>query len=256
MPAPFEQSRNLGAVSRLRHGFFGRAGGTSSGDFASLNVSESVGDDPETVARNRADAAAALGASVDDLAIVRQTHSSIVHLLTEPPAGGDGPDGDAMVTNRRGLVLGILTADCAPVLLADPAAGVIGAFHAGWKGAVDGIARETVRAMRELGAEPNRIVAAIGPTISQANYEVGPEFAGKVLARHRAAAEFFATPAGGREHFDLPGFVADQLHAAGIGLVEDLDRCTYAAPQIYFSHRYATHKGTGTGRQIALIGLA
>jgi polyphenol oxidase len=156
---------------------------------------------------------------------------------------------------RTRLALGILTADCSPVLLADPEAGVIGAFHAGWKGAIGGIAQATVAAMGALGAEPARIVAAIGPTISQRNYEVGPEFAANLLGRHRDAGNRIMTPPGGKEHFDLPGFIFDRLHEAGVGLVEDLRLCTYAEPKHYFSHRFATHHGTATGRQIALIGL-
>src|SRR5690606_34682878 len=144
----------------------------------------------------------------------------IVHTLTAPPDAADRPDGDAMVTNRPGLLLGILTADCTPVLLADAEAGVVGAFHAGWKGAMRGIAGRTVEARVDLGANPQHTVAVIGPTISQANYEVGPDFAANLLAIHPGADHRFSTPPGGREHFDLPGFVADQLSTAGVRLVE------------------------------------
>jgi YfiH family protein len=161
-----------------------------------------------------------------------------------------------MVTGHHGLLLGILTADCAPILLADPEASVIGAVHAGWKGAVSGIAEATVDAMVRLGADRSRIVAAIGPTISAANYEVGAEFAADLLARHPLAASRIARPNGGREHFDLAGFIVDRLRSAGVGLVNDLGICTYAEPKRYFSHRRATHEGTTTGRQIALIALA
>jgi YfiH family protein len=253
--APHETSRSLTGLNGIRHGFFGRRGGVSTGDFAALNVSEASGDQPSLVAQNRALTAEAIGSPATSLATIRQTHSSIVHVITAPPIG-ERPEGDAMVTDVPGIVLGILTADCTPVLLADREAGVIGAFHAGWKGALDGIAQGTVVAMVALGADPARIVAAIGPTISQRNYEVGPDFARNVLARYPDAKSRFTTPAGGREHFDLPGFISDQLEGAGIGLVEDLDICTYAAPDAYFSHRYATHRGTTTGRQIALIGMA
>ena len=155
-----------------------------------------------------------------------------------------------------GLVLGILTADCAPILLADPEAGVIGAAHAGWKGAAGGIAYATVLAMVALGADPRDIRAAIGPTISGANYEVGPEFAAASRSRqHPHAAVRISRPDGRPRAFRPPGFVADQLLGAGVGLVDDLRLCTYADPRRYFSHRYATHEGTTTGRQIALIGL-
>jgi YfiH family protein len=255
MSIPFEQSRALAALPGIRHGFFGRRGGVSTGVFASLNMSESSGDELNLVASNRAQAVEEIGFAPSSLATLRQVHSNSVLYLTAPPTSGAPPEADAMVTNVRGLVLGILTADCAPILLADPQAGVIGAAHAGWKGAVGGITYATVLAMVGLGAHPSRIVAAIGPTISFENYEVGPQFAEDLLARHRDAANRISSPAGGREHFDLPGFVFDQLHGAGVGLVNDLGICTYAEPKRYFSHRRATHEGGTTGRQIALIGL-
>ena len=247
--------RRSESLAAFPHGYFGRRGGRSTGNFASLNVSEASGDDLTLVAQNRAQATKAIGFLPDALATIRQTHSTIVHAITAPPLPGSRPEGDAMVANVPGIVLGILTADCAPVLLADPHAGVIGAFHAGWKGAIGGIARDTVLAMAELGADPARIVATIGPTISLPNYEVGPDFAANLLAQHPDATNRITIGTSGREHFDLPGFVADQLRGAGIGSVENLEICTYAAPETYFSHRYATHKGTTTGRQIALIGL-
>lgn len=256
MTIPFEQSRALAALPGVRHGFFGRRGGVSTGVFASLNMSESSGDKLNLVASNRAQAVETIGFQRTALATLRQVHSNTVVVPASPPNGDHPPEADAMVTNVPGIVLGILTADCAPILLADPQAGVIGAAHAGWKGASDGIAYATVLAMVSLGADPTRIVAVIGPTISLANYEVGPQFAADLLARHRDAANRIGRPTGGREHFDLPGFVFDQLHGAGVGLVNDLGICTYADPKRYFSHRRATHEGSVTGRQIALIGLA
>ena len=245
----------LSELAGVTHAFFGRRGGVSTGDFASLNVSETSGDDLNHVARNRAQALEWIGFPAANLATLKQVHSTIVVPLTSPAAPDARPEGDAIVTATPGLVLGILTADCAPVLLADPDARVIGAFHAGWKGAIGGIAQRTVAAMVALGAAPADIVATIGPTISAANYEVGPDFAADLLARHPAAKARLSRPDGGREHFDLPGFVLDQLRDAGVGLVEDLAICTYAHPERYFSHRYATHRGTTTGRQISLIGL-
>lgn len=161
-----------------------------------------------------------------------------------------------MVTNVSGVTLGILTADCVPILLADPRAGIVGAAHAGWKGAAAGIVAATVDAMIGLGADPAHIIAAVGPAISLANYEVGPQFAANLFARHPQAENRIMRPNGGREHFDLPGFVGDQLRGAGIGHIHDLGICTYADSDRYFSHRRATHEGTTTGRQIALIGLA
>jgi YfiH family protein len=255
MSIPFEQSRNLAAIEGIRHGFFGRRGGVSTGEWASLNVSESQGDKPQFVKDNRAAIAKEVGFAPIALTTQKQVHSTTVRVITSPEAAGDRVEADAMVSNLPGLLLGILTADCAPVLLADPRAGVVGAFHAGWKGAIGGIAQGTVIAMVGLGADPDRIVAAIGPTISQPNYEVGTEFAANLLKQHRDASNRISVPPGGKEHFDLPGFVFDQLHGAGVRVVVDLGICTYAEPKKYFSHRYATHQGTTTGRQIAVIGL-
>lgn len=254
MSIPFERSSVLTALSEVRHGFFGRQGGCSTGIFTSLNTSMSSGDDLNRVAQNRSQAVETLGFHPPSLATVRQVHSSAVRTLTKPPSGNEMAD--AMVANVSGVTLGILTADCVPVLLADPHAGVIGAAHAGWRGAVDGIIAATVDAMIGLGADPARITAAIGPAISRANYEVGPQFAADLLARHPQAGNRITRPDVGREHFDLPGFVADQLRCAGVGQIHDLGICTYADSDRYFSHRRATHEGSTTGRQIALIGLA
>ncbi len=256
MTIPFEQSRALERLTGVRHGFFGRRGGVSTGDFASLNVSESSGDKLNHIAENRAQVAGILGFPPERLVTMKQVHSVTVLEVTRQPAPGERPEADAFVTRVPGLALGILTADCAPILLADPEAGVIGAAHAGWKGATGGIAEATVAAMVDLGARPDRIIAAIGPTISAANYEVGPDFAATLLRDHRDAANRISKPDGGREHFDLPGFVFDHLIAAGVGLVDDLGLCTYADPKRYFSHRYATHQGITTGRQISVIGLS
>lgn len=252
---PVETAPSLSRDARLMHGFFGRQGGWSTGDFASLNMSEGSGDDLSLVARNRAEAIAELGASPAALATVRQTHSSLVRTLTEPVGVADRPEADAMVTNVPGLVLGILTADCTPILLAAPEAGVVGAVHAGWKGAIGGILANAVRAMRALGAEPGGIVAALGPTISAANYEVGDDFETAFLKQYPGGRRHFSRSTGGRPHFDLPGFVAAQLRDAGVTAIEQVARCTYAEPDRYFSHRFATHRGTRTGRQMAAIGL-
>ena len=242
-------------LAPLPHGFFGRQGGSSSGEFASLNASVSVGDDPARVAQNRALAASTLGGSAETIVMLHQVHSNRVVVAGESFSAEALPQADALVTRTRGLLLCILTADCAPVLLADHEAGVIGAFHAGWKGAVTGVAEATVAAMTKMGAQPARTRAAIGPTISAPNYEVGPDFAAEVIAANPHAASRVSAPNGGREHFDLPGFVGDRLRAAGVGTITDLGICTYGAPDAYFSHRHATHRGTRTGRQMALIGL-
>lgn len=247
-----EQAPGLAALPMLRHGFFGRAGGVSKGEFEGLNVSLSMGDDPAAVDANRQAIAATLASG--PLVILKQTHSTRVETITAPIAPGS-VDADAMVTATPGLALGILTADCTPILFADPEAGVIGAAHAGWRGAADGIIGNTIAAMAALGAEPSRVRAAIGPTISRENYEVGDQFRADFLALHPGGAHHFFTPSGGKAHFDLPGFVIEQLHAAGVAGVEQVGACTYAAPERYFSHRYATHQHTRTGRQIAVIGM-
>lgn len=255
MSLPFETSRALERIPGIRHGFFGRRGGVSTGEFASLNVSDSSGDKLNHVAENRAQIAGILGFSPEALVTMKQVHSVTVLEVTRQPSPGERPEADAFVTRVHGLALGILTADCTPILFADPEARVMGAAHAGWKGATGGIAEATVAAMVDLGARPDRIFAAIGPTISARNYEVGPEFATNLLRDHRDAENRITKPEGGREHFDLPGFVFDHLIAAGIGLVDDLGICTYAEPKKYFSHRYATHKAITTGRQLSVIGL-
>jgi YfiH family protein len=256
MTLPFERSHLFDNLPGLRHGFFGRRGGHSTGEFASLNLSETVGDRPPHVAANRAETLSALGLPAATLAQLTQVHSSRVVTLTSRADAASRPEADGIVTATPGVMLGILTADCAPILLADHGAAVIGAAHAGWKGAIGGVIAATVDAMVRLGARRERIVAAIGPTISLENYEVGPEFTAALLAKHRDASNRIATPAGGREHFDLPGFVFDQLIEAGVAKVNDLGRCTYGNPKHYFSHRRATHEGGRAGRQIALIGLS
>lgn len=256
MPAPFVTSRVLD-VPGIAHGFFGREGGRSTGDFATNNMSISIGDNQDLVISNRSSAASQMGDfGMKDLVLFRQTHSTTVVTITERHDVSVAVEADAMVTNRSDQLLGILTADCSPVLLADPEAGVIGGAHAGWKGAAGGILYATVMAMVALGADPRNIRAAIGPTISGDNYEVGPETAAQIAALDRSAAGHITVPDGKtREHFDIPGLLAEQLFGAGVGLVGDLGICTYANPAKYFSHRYATHHGAGTGRQISVIGL-
>lgn len=249
MTPPFETAARLGT----RHGFFGRRGGVSAGVYDSLNVSDAGGDDRDHVAANRAAIVEAMDFSGDALVLAKQVHSNRVVKVAARTS--ERPEADALVTAERGILLGILTADCVPVLFCDPVAGVVGAAHAGWKGAADGIVANTVAAMLELGARSERIAAAIGPCISGANYEVGPDFAAALAVRNPAAAAFIFTPAGKREHFDLPGFVLSQLDL-GLAAVESVGGCTYARPDLYFSHRYATHQGTTTGRQLAVIGLS
>ena len=249
----FDTAPSLAAIAKLRHGFFGRTGGISGGEFTSLNVSWSVGDNPQTVDQNRELVRDAMG--IGPLAILRQTHSTRVEIITGPVEPST-LEADAMVTATPGVLLGILTADCTPVLFADPEAGIVGAAHAGWRGAAEGILVKTLDAMVALGADISRTHAAFGPTIYGASYEVGDKFMNDFLAIDPSGAPHFTTPPGGKPHFDLPGFVDTQLRAAGVASVECVGSCTYANPDRYFSHRYATHQGTRTGRQISVIGLA
>lgn len=248
----FEQAPALASLPNLRHGFFGRSGGASSGEFAGLNVSHAVGDDPQTVDGNRAVVADSINAG--PLIFLKQVHSARVETVTGPLVAP--VEADATVTAVPGLALAILTADCTPILFADPEAGIIGAAHAGWRGAVDGIIGNTIAAMVALGANPAHVRAAYGPTISGANYEVGEQFKADFLALHPTGAHHFTTPPGGQPHFDLPGFVDAQLRAAGLRSVERVGSCTYADPDRYFSHRYASHKGTRTGRQVAVVAMS
>ena len=253
MMIPFETAPALTALPGVAHGFFGRQGGVSTGDLAFLNASFAGGDDPAHVTENRRRIASALGFA--DLAGVKQIHSNHVVTLTDRAQLAERPEADALVTNLPGIGLGTLTADCAPLLFADPIARVIGAAHAGWKGAVTGIAEATIAAMEALGARRELMIAVIGPTISGPNYDVGAEFAANLRLQHPGTDTRIFTPPSRREHFDLPGFLLDRLRAAGVGSAVDLGQCTYADPARFFSHRYATHQGTTTGRQLAVIGL-
>ena len=255
MSVPFEQSAALADLPSVRHGFFGRKGGSSLGEFAENNMSIAAGDEPRAVDINRSAAAEAIGFRRNQLFLLKQVHSNRVHRLSAYPTDDEPIEADAMVTRQPLLALGILTADCTPILLADQQARVVGAAHAGWRGAVDGIVGNTVAAMVALGADPARIAAAIGPTISGENYEVGPHFMEDFTKLRPDGWRHFSTRNSGRAHFDLPGFVAAELQRAGVTSVERVGDCTYGNPDRYFSHRYATHQGGKTGRQIAIIGL-
>ena len=238
----------------LPHGFLGRCGGVSTGDVAGLNVGHGAGDDPVAVARNRALAVDAVRPG-GRLVTVYQVHSpDCVTVGVDPWPETDRPHADAIVTNQPGLVLGIVTADCAPVLLADREAGVVGAAHAGWKGAVSGVTDRTVEAMVRLGARADRIVAAVGPCIAQASYEVDHGFFERFCAEDEGNARFFAAGRDGHWQFDLEHYVATRLEALGLAAVERLALDTYAAPQRFFSYRRATHRAEPSyGRQISLI---
>ena len=237
-----------------RHGFFTRKGGASSGIFSGLNCGSGSTDLAEAVAINRARVAAAMGASGDALISVTQVHSADVATLTGPTT--DKPLADAMVTATPGLVLTVLTADCQPVLFADAKAGVIGAAHAGWRGAKDGVLEATVAAMEALGAARASIRAVIGPTISQSVYEVGPEFYQTFTDDDPATRRFFVPGQTDRFLFDLPGYGLWRLRAAGVGDAEWTRHCTYRDPNRFYSYRRTTHAGQADyGRLISAIRL-
>lgn len=237
------------------HGFFTRAGGISTGPFASLNCSLSGHDSRDAVLENRARAARTLGADPDYLVGLTQVHGAEAVHVTTPWRPGEGPKADAMVTDRAGLTLGIVTADCAPILFCDSGAGVVGAAHAGWRGALLGVIEATVKAMARLGAVPSRISAAVGPCIGQSSYEVADDLRDAVLERDAADAGFFVP--GRREdrwQFDLPGYCVARLRAAGIGYIEDAAEDTLANEARFFSHRRRTLSGGGPiGHQISVI---
>lgn len=248
------QSPNLTRPG-IAHGFFGREGGVSGGLYASLNCGPGSRDDATAVTENRRRIADALSPGTA-LISLSQVHSPIVHTLNSAPA--QRLEGDAMVTATPGLGLGILTADCAPVLLADGEARVIGAAHAGWKGALGGVLEATLEAMERLGADRNRIAAAIGPCISQANYEVGWDFRDRFLELGLRQRKFFIpSDKEGHYRFDLEDFAAQRLVAAGVGNVEKLGVCTYPAENGFFSFRRTTHAGEPDyGRQVSAILLS
>jgi polyphenol oxidase len=251
MPAVIDPIRTR-ALDGVRHGFLGREGGVSTGLYASLNVGLGTQDLAEAVATNRRRAldAVAPGAA---LVTCYQVHSANVVTVTAPT--GDRPQGDALVTDRPGIALGILTADCAPVLLADLDAGVVGAAHAGWKGALAGVTDRTLDAMEALGADRTRVVAAIGPCIARRSYEVDAAFRDRFTDDDRANARFFAE-SGARHRFDLEAYVAHRLAAAGVRHVEATGLDTYADEPRFFSYRRTTHRGEPDyGRQIAIVAL-
>jgi YfiH family protein len=240
-------------LSPVRHGFFTRRGGASSGIFSGLNCGLGSSDQSEIVAINRARVAEAMDIPPENLATVFQVHSSDV-LPLDSASGHERTRADAMVTATPGIALAVLTADCQPVLFADPEAQVIGAAHAGWKGALGGILEATLDRMEALGAERTRIMAAIGPSISQRAYEVGPEFLDTFLAEGAASSRFFVNGQDDRYHFDLVGYSLDRLRKAGIAEAEWIHQCTYSDPERFYSYRRSVHrKEADYGRLISTI---
>lgn len=244
------------------HGFFSRQGGVSTGIYGSLQTGWGARDDtPHNVAENRARVAAALGVPPERLISEHQHHSATALRVVEPWDPADAPEADGMATATPGLALGVLAADCAPILLEDAAAGVVGACHAGWKGALGGVIAATIAEMTGLGAARDRIRAAIGPCIGPDWYEVGPEYAARFAAADPANARFFrpsphSAADAGRALFDLPAYCLDRLRAEGVADAQWIGRCTYAEPDLFFSNRRALHRGEGDyGRLISAIVL-
>ena len=249
------KASNLSAPG-ITHGFFGRTGGVSEGIYASLNCGPGSKDERSAVMENRRRAVSTLSPNAR-LVTLYQIHSAEAVTVTEPWEIENNPKADALVTDRPGIALGVLAADCAPILFADIEAGVIGAAHAGWGGAFAGVTDATIAAMERLGADRTRICAAIGPCISQAAYEVGPEFEMRFRAESANNVRFFI-PSSRADHwqFNLEAYVAHRLKRAGIGSVEALSTCTYANEETFFSYRRATHRAEADyGRQLSAITL-
>ena len=242
-------------LAGMPHGFLGRRGGVSEGEMWGLNVGYGSGDDPDLIAENRRRAIDAVLPGAE-LATVHQVHSPSV-VFAEKAWPQDGrPHADAMVTNRPGLLLGVLTADCTPVLFADAEAGVVAAAHSGWRGAFGGVNEAAIEAMEKLGADRDRIAAAIGPCVTQPSYEVDEAFRDRFLDNDTANDRFFITGPAGKPHFDLPGYIRHRLEQAGISKVETLDFDTYSDPDRFYSYRRSTHRNEPSyGRQISMIGL-
>ena len=242
-------------LAPFKHGFFTRVGGASSGIFKGLNCGPGSSDQSEIVAINRARVAGAMEIEPEALLTVHQIHSPKVLTVSAPGLPAD-KHADAMVTATPGLALGVLTADCQPVLFADQTAGVIGVAHAGWKGAITGVLEATIDAMEALGTKRGNITAIVGPSISQAAYEVGPEFLDRFLSEEPEFARFFANGHGDRYHFDLPGFGLHLLRKAGVGQAEWTRHCTYADSSRFYSYRRSVHaKEADYGRLISVICL-
>jgi YfiH family protein len=251
------QAQSLTNLPGVRHAFFTRAGGVSKGIYESLNSGVGSNDKPENVNENRARMAASLGVTADRFLTAYQIHSPTVMVAEPPWSAADRPRADAIVTRTPGLAIGVSTADCGPVLMTDPEARVIGAAHAGWRGALTGVIEAAIAAMETLGAKRNRIVAAVGPMIRQPNYEVGQDLLDRFVAAEPDNVRFFA-PAQrpGHRMFDLAGYVVSTLQRAGIERIEDIGHCTYADPAQFYSYRRATHRAEPDyGRHVNAIVL-
>jgi polyphenol oxidase len=250
-------SSKLSLLSGINHGFFTREGGVSSGLYGSLNAGQGSNDAPQNVQENRSRVAAYLGVESKHLISCYQVHSNEVAIVTKPWDTDNRPKADAIVTNVISLALGILTADCGPILFADARNHVIGAAHAGWKGAISGVLENTIAAMETLGAQREHITACLGMTISQTNYEVGQEFLDQFLLANSNNKQYFIDSKIPNHYmFNLPSYITERLSNAGVGTVEDVALCTYAEKRRFFSYRRSTHrKEPDYGRHISAIAL-
>lgn len=251
------ESLLLASVPGIRHAFFTRAGGVSSGIYAGLNGGLGSKDEPDNVHENRRRMAAALEVPVEKLLTLHQVHSPDVIFATEPWPMTVRPKGDAMVTKVPGIALGVTAADCGPVLMVDPKARVIGAAHAGWKGALAGVVESTIEAMETQGASRDDIIVGLGPMLRQRNYEVGMEFVARFEEADADNARFFSSASRlGHAMFDLPGYIHARLQRAGVLMVDDIDLCTYADEDSFYSYRRSTHrKESDYGRHVHAIVL-
>jgi YfiH family protein len=246
------------ALPGIVHGFFTREGGVSTGLYASLNGGLGSSDDREAVLQNRRRMAAALGVAETHLVSLHQVHSPDALVVEGPWPGGDRPRADGMATRTPGVALAVASADCGPVLFADARAGVVGACHAGWRGAFEGVLESTLLVMESLGARRSDVTAVLGPTIGRHAYEVGPEFVTRFLERDPGYGDLFSeTTAGRHAFFDLPRFIGRRLEEAGVGEFVDLGLCTYSDEDRFYSYRRSTHRGEPDyGRLISAIALA
>lgn len=248
----------LSVLDGISHGFFTRKGGVSSGIYSSLNVGLGSNDERAAVLENRTRVASLLGVAPGALVSPHQHHSPDAIVVDRPWTHDEQPRGDALVTDRPGIALGISTADCGPVLFADAGARVIGAAHSGWRGALTGVLEATLAAMEGLGARRDRVIAVLGPTISRASYEVGEEFVERFLKADAGNSRFFA-PADRDGHalFDLPAYILSRLSAAGVAQARDLGRCTYLEEDLFFSYRRSTHRSEPDyGRLVSAISIS
>ena len=260
MPSPLmaDNLADIADIAGIQHGFFTRQGGVSVGIYASLNCGLGSRDTPQAVIANRGRVALDLGALVPTVLTPYQIHSADALVVGGPFPPGDPPRADALVTQTPGQAIGILTADCGPVLFADPQARVVAAAHAGWRGAIEGILESTIVAMESLGARRSRIHTALGPCISQPNYEVGKEFQARFIAHNPSYARFFRTQRNAtRPRFDLPGFILSDLATRGLASIASEAHCTYANESKFFSYRRSTHRSEADyGREISAILVA